>query len=571
MARDPDEGDAFVFDLVDDDAAAAAPTTPGSSPGTAGDGNPDAGAPDAGAADGAAGPAASGSPGRTWRTATQAAAVLAVVLGTGLAVEGMRDHARIERMRELPGGVADVSSPLEETWTWHGTVGLGGGTTDVAVLGDVLAFESEGELVGLDPATGEETWTVALGEDASCGPTLSPVQGDPATSALVCLRGPAAAREAVVVGPRGVSAAPRLLDDADARRHGSPHIGPDGTVLRAERVGPLSAIDVTDVRCTDEGECTGTVTGGRDLVLRAEDAATGAERWKVTLPFRAADAAQCARTFGGSWDSSETRLVFSGEIAPDDFGGWAMPDRVDLNGCGIQAGVTPDGAVLGTETEPGRGGITSLGAGRYAAVSFEGVARATVHAADGEVVGEIAGYPLAPQATDEAEPTLLLGVDEPARRLRAYGPDGAPRWDISLQAGGQDFLAQVGDTAVVTTGAGGVRGLDVATGAEKWAWDGAAGASGGDGGYFGSAYVAQAFTDGESVLLLIESDTGGARSLVALDAESGAVVWDRRGDGATAPAAPTDGGPVEHGIVGDLVAVDGHLLEITHLGVRGLG
>ncbi|GAB2465007.1 hypothetical protein GCM10027063_02960 [Promicromonospora xylanilytica] len=558
MARDPDEGEAFVFDLVDDDAAAAAPTTPAGPHDT----------PDPGAGDGATGPAASGSPGRTWRAVAQAAAVLAVVLGTGLAVEGVRDHARIEQMRDVPGGVADVSSPLAETWAWHGTVGLGGGTTDVAVLGDVLAFESDGELVALDPATGEEAWTVALGADASCGPTLSPAQGDPATSALVCLRGPATAREAVVVGPRGVSAAPRLLDDAEVRRHGSPHIGPDGTVLRAERVGSLSAIDVRGVRCTDEGECTGVVTGGRDLVLRAEDAATGAERWKVTLPFRAADATQCARTFGGSWGSSETRLVFSGEIAPDAFGGWPLPDRIDLNGCGIQAGVTPDGAVLGTEAEPGRGGVTSLGGGRYAAVTFEGVARATVHAADGEVVGEIAGYPLVPRAVDEAEPTLLFGVDEPARRLRAYGPDGAPRWDISLQSGGQDFLAQVGETAVVTTGAGGVRGLDVATGAEKWAWDGA---SGGDGGYFGSAYVAQAFTDGESVLLLIESDTGGARSLVALDAESGAVVWDRRGDGAISPAEPTDGGPVEQGIVGELVAVDGHLLEITHVGVRGLG
>ena len=51
-------------------------------------------------------------------------------------------------------------------------------------------------------------------------------------------------------------------------------------------------------------------------------------------------------------------------------------DLVDLNGCGIQASVTSDGVVLGTEIEPGRGGVVRLGATRYAGTSFEGVARA---------------------------------------------------------------------------------------------------------------------------------------------------------------------------------------------------
>jgi outer membrane protein assembly factor BamB len=572
MARDPDEGDAVVFDLVDDDAdTGAASTDPAGSRAA-----PDA--PDTDAADGSdgagragAGPAASGSPGRKRRATAQAAAVLAVVLGTGLAVEGMRDHARIERMRDIPGGVADVSSPLEETWAWRGAVGPGGGTTDVAVLGDVLVFESDGELVALDPATGEEAWTVVLRQNAQCGPTVSPAQTDLVASWLVCLQGKGADREVVVVGPRGASSAPRSLDATDTRRHGPPRVGPDGTVLRAERVGPLSAIDVAGARCTSGGACTGTVESGRDLVVRAEDAATGVERWTVTVPFRAADATQCARSFGGSWGSSEPRLVFSGALAPDAFGGWATPDRIDLNGCGIQAGVTPAGAVLGTELEPGTGGVTSLGAGRYAVTRFDGVVRAILHAADGDVVGEITGYPLASRATDEAEPAMLLGVDEAGRRLRAYGSDGTPRWDITLQSGGQEFLAQVGETAVVTTGAGSVRGLDLATGAEKWAWDGSDPASGGDGGYFGSVYVVQAFTDGESVLLLIESDAGGARDLVALDAASGAVVWDRPGGGEVIALDPTEDDPVGQGVIGYLVAVDGHLLEITPRGVRGLG
>ncbi|WP_253872252.1 PQQ-binding-like beta-propeller repeat protein [Promicromonospora umidemergens] len=576
MGRDPDEGDAFVFDLVDDDAAAGAVSADPAGSRAVADGV--AGVVGVSLADSSEGtgpagadPAASGSAGRRRRATAQVAAVLAVVLGTGLAVEGLRDHARIERMRDIPGGVADVSSPLEETWAWRGAVGPGGGTTDVAVLGDVLAFESDGELVALDPATGEEAWTVELREDAECGPTASPIQGALVTSSLVCLQGTGAEREVVVVGPRGASSAPRALDATDTRRHGPPRVGPEGTVLRAERVGPLSAIDVAGARCTDGGECTGTVASGRDLVLRAEDAATGTERWKVTVPFRPADATQCARTFGGSWSSSENRLVFSGMLAPDAFGGWAVPDRIDLNGCGIQAGVTPGGAVLGAELEPGTGGVTSLGAGRYAVTRFDGVVRATLHAADGDVVGEVTGYPLASRATDEAQPAMLLGVDEPGRRLRAYGPDGTPRWDITLQSGGQEFLAQVGDTAVVTTGAGSVRGLDLATGAEKWLWDGPDPASGGDGGYFGGVYVAQAFTDGESVLLLVESDAGGALGLVALDAASGAVVWDRPGGGEADALDPADADPAGQGVSGSLVAVDGHLLEITPGGIRGLG
>uniref|UniRef100_UPI003F49422E outer membrane protein assembly factor BamB family protein n=1 Tax=Promicromonospora sp. CA-294714 TaxID=3240019 RepID=UPI003F49422E len=564
MARDPDEGDAFVFELVDDDAAAGDVPTGAAGPGTT---------PDAELA--AAGPAASDSPGRRRRTAAQTAAVLAIVLGTGLAVEGIRDHARIERMRDIPGGVVDVSAPLEETWVWAGVVGSGeSSTADVVVLGGVLAFRSDDGLVALDPATGQEAWTVRLRENADCGPMVSPARADPESEALVCLQrtGNGTEREVVAVGPDGATSAPRVLDAADTRRYGLPHVGPDGTVLRATRAGPLSAIDLGDAECTAAGECTGTVEAGRDLLLRAEDAATGAPRWTVTVPFRAADAALCARTFGGSWGGSDSRLVLSGQLTPDTFGARVTPGLVDLNGCGVEASVTSDGVVLGTEIEPGRGGVIRLGATRYAGVTFEGVARARLYAADGDAVGEIIGYPLSPAATDEVGPATLLAVDEPARRLRAYESDGTPRWDIVLQSGGQEFLAQVGDTAVVTSGAGTVRGLDLATGAERWVWDGSAPVSADDGGYFGSAHVVQAFTDGESVLLLTEREAGGGtQGLVALDAASGAVLWDRAGGGPITTFDLTDGDTVEQGVVGDLIAVDGNLLEVTPRGVRGLG
>ncbi|WP_369370513.1 PQQ-binding-like beta-propeller repeat protein [Promicromonospora sp. Populi] len=561
MARDPDEGDAFVFDLVDDDAATAAAAAAGASL-------------EASEADGAAlreyELSTSDSLGRKRRAAAQIAAVLAIVLGTGIAVDGVRDHARIERMRDVRGGVVDVSTPLGETWAWRGAVGPGESATGVAVLGDVLAFESDGRLVALDPVTGEEAWTVPLREGADCGPTVPATWSDPATDSLVCLQGSGADRTVVAVGPDG-TASTRVLGTADTRRYGVPHTGPDGTVLRAWRVGPTSAIDLGDAECTGAGECTGTVEAGRDLVLRAEDAATGEERWTVTVPFRATDATQCTRTFGGSWGSSENRLVLNGQLAPDTFGARVTADLITLSGCGIQAAVTPGGVLLGAQLEPGTGGVAGLGAGRYAVMSFEGVPRASLHATDGVVVGEITGYPLAPQATDEARPRTLLAVDEPSRRLRAYEPDGTPRWDITLQSGGQEFLAQVGDTAVVTTGAGSVRGLDLGTGEERWTWNGADPTSDDDVGYFGTATVRQAFTDGLSLLLLTEGETTRSRGLVALDLDSGAVLWNRPGGGAITTFDPTDGDLVEQGVVGGLVAVDGYLLEVTPRGVRGLG
>jgi outer membrane protein assembly factor BamB len=112
---------------------------------------------------------------------------------------------------------------------------------------------------------------------------------------------------------------------------------------------------------------------------------------------------------------------------------------------------------------------------------------------------------------------------------------------------------------LVMTGDGEIQGLDAATGEAHWQWDG----EGTTGGYTEDLYVSQTFTDGESVLLLTENGSGGT-GLVALDADSGEVVWEQR------DAAPEDGG-LAQGYETSVVAVAGHLLEITPSGVRGLG
>jgi hypothetical protein len=555
MARDPDEGGAFVFDLVDDDTAdLAASRTPSDAAGEGGPGDDEPGP----------GEAPSGGLNRTLRLLVPVAAVLAIGLGTGFAVDGMRDGARTERMRDVHGGVVDVTSQLGEEWTWHGPVGeIGamdkGRWNEVAALGDLLAFQSGRDLVALEPATGAEAWRLRLGEDPECAPQGSAGWSEAVTLRLVCLAGSGTDRVARVVGPDGAVSAERTLSAADMRRYGAARPGPDGTVLRAARVGPEPPAGANDAECLSPGECTGTVEVGRGLRLRAEDAATGEERWNLTIPFRSTRADQCTNWYATSWDGSDNMVDLDDMLDADGFGARITSDLVQLYGCGIEAAVTRDGVPLGTEIEPGTGGVDGLRTGGYVGYSFDGVMGSTIYDAGGEVVGEIDGYALQPSAVDGVGPDTLLASGELGPRLRAYSPDGTLRWDVPTPADVQQFLAQAGGTAIVQSGAGQVRGLDVVTGAERWVWDPAQPGEG----YVADLYVSRAFTDGQSVLLLIETSYGG-RGLVALDAVSGEVAWEDYGpdgSGDDSPPRPSAG----------LVAVDGHLLEVAPNGVRGLG
>lgn len=559
MARDPDQGGAFVFDLVDDGAADdhEAPLAGSGGPG------------DGGPADG--GPADSGevpggeAPGRLSgraRVLAPVAALLAVAVGTGFVVDGLQENARMERMRDAPGGIVDVSSPLAETWTWDGPVGSAraisaGQDREVALIGDLLAFVSDGELVALEPATGDVAWRAALGSDPDCGPMGAAGWSEVSTSTLVCLSGPAEDREAMVVGPDGVVAAGRPLDAADERRHGHPRPGPDGLVLRAKRVGTEPVDGLGDAECTvATGECVGSVDAGRDLELRAEDAVTGEERWSVVVPFRSTQASHCNSWSGSPWDGSDAMAGLDEMIDADALSAHITGRLVQLYGCGIEAAVTATGAVLGLDIEPGAGAVDSLRTGGYLGFRYEDEVRTTRYTAEGDVIAEVDGYVFEPWTVDGAGPgTLLASAD--GSRLRALEPDGTPRWETEMPTGAQVFFAQVAGTAVVGTGSGVVHGLDVATGEQLWTWNGS---GRGDGRSSDGLFVMRGFTDGESVLLVTQSGSGG-HGLVALDAFSGEVAWEQEASTDVGDAAFTTG----------LVPVDGNLLEIAPDGVRGLG
>jgi outer membrane protein assembly factor BamB len=542
MARDPDEGGAFVFDLVDDDVAGLdAPTTSDG----AGAGDPDG-------AGLLPGEPSSDTLGRRLRALAPVAAVLAIVLGTGFAVEGVRDGARMERMRDVHGGVVDVTAPLEQAWAWAGSVGPAraaddGRWNEVAVLGDLLAFQSGDDLVALDPATGAEAWRIGLGEDPDCGPQGTAGWTETRTPRLVCLWGAGTDRVALVLGPDGAAAAERALSAADTRRYGPPRPGPDGTVLRAERVGPEPGAGANDAACAGPGECTGTVDAGRGLRLRAEDAVTGEERWVRTVPFRPTPADQCTNWYATQWDGSSNVMDLDDMLDREGFGARIMDDAVYLYGCGIESAVTSGGVLLGSAIEPGTGGVEGLRAGGYAGYTFDDEIRTTLYDAEGGVVGEIDGYALEPTTADGSEPGTLLASDGSVERVRSFALDA------------QLFLAQVGGAAIFQTGSGDVRALELATGAERWTWD----PTEPDDDYPGDLFVSRAFTDGETVLLATETPSGGT-GLVALDVLSGEVAWEQRGSDA-APGTEIPGPGT------GLVAVDGNLLEVSPDGVRGLG
>ncbi|MDR7383145.1 PQQ-binding-like beta-propeller repeat protein [Promicromonospora iranensis] len=551
MARDRDPGGAFVFDLIDD--GAADPEGPLAPPGAGSGGEQD------GAAS-APGESSSGELGRRVRAVAPAAAVLAILFGTGLALDGARDGARMDRMRDMHGGVVDVSSPLVETWRWEGAVGsrralAEGLGAEAAVLEDVLVFETGTDLVALDAATGVEAWMVPLGADADCGPMGSAGWGEVTTTGLVCLVGSGADRAATVVGPDGVVSSERVLDPADGRRFGAARPGPDGTVLRGERVGRAPTSGLGDAECTDMGECTGTVEAGQDLALRAEDALTGEERWRVTIPFRPTPANQCANWYGTSWDGGRTAVDLSDMLDSGAFGARISDMLVQLYGCGIEAAVTADGVLLGTEIEPGAGGVARLRSGGYTGYMFDEEVRTVLYDTAGDAVGEVDGYAAEPVAVDGSGPDTFVGVGGPGARTRAYEPDGTLRWEVEEGTDNQMFLAQVAGTAVILSSTGSVRGLDLLTGEKRWTWNG----SGSD---ETAVYVSRAFTDGQFVLLLTENGYGGT-GLVSLDAVSGEVAWEQHDDAADSGTGGRFGGT--------MMSVDGNLVEVRPDGIRGLG
>jgi outer membrane protein assembly factor BamB len=533
MSR-PDEHESVVFDLVEG-------------------GGPDAAAETVDApADGAR----AGTERRPWlpnvsrRTWVVAAAVVIAVLVAVTAADLVRDHRRAELMRASSVGLVSLAEPPAETWTVPFDVPAGQGQ-EVSLGQQVVTMDgllvvppanaqsfwvdaSTGmaqprpagfeDVVAIDPGSGEVAWRVPMDERPACGP--SGFDASVSTDTLVCVHGPDDAREVLAIAPDGSTRA----RSADLAAGEQLFAGPDGMVVRTARIGE----PVGTVECDSSGDCPPEILAeGRDLRVTAEDAGTGTERWTSTVEFDPTRISCQAVPPVGGWSTTESA------VDPDLVTVSAGAETVVVDGCGVAATFSPLGVRLDLVGDvPPPVWVNELGSGRYA-LDRNGMATVVVDAA-GEVLRTVDGGLRTDSTSPDAPDDLVLVTRQSGSGFEAVREDGVVAWSERYAQG----VLLVGRDVVVVDRGLRVVGLDRETGAELWA------SSTKD---LAAMVRLRTLTDGETVAAhYLPNDRTGSGTLVALDLSTGERIWD----------VPT---------TGSAVAVDGHLVEFTQDGVRGLG
>jgi outer membrane protein assembly factor BamB len=490
-------------------------------------------------------------PGLSRRAWVVVAAVVAAVALTTAAVDLVRDHRRQELMRTSAVGVASLADPPEETWfvpfdvaaepgrevhqqlvTMDGLLVLPPGpaldywidaSSGVAEAADPPGFE---DVVAVDPGSGDVAWRVPVGEDPTCAPIG--YAGSISSDVLVCVQGPGGAREVLTIGPDG-STRVRPADPAEGEQV---FPGPDGTVVRTLRAGgPAGEADCDPLTgCPPEA-----MAKGHDLLVTAEDARTGAERWSDTVEFDPALSYSCQAAIepGGS----PTESAFDLDVVTVRTGA----ETVVVEGCGVSATFSTPGARLdlagGTELSPPVW-VSELGSGRFALA--DGPARSVVVDAAGEILRTLQGTVQAPAVSPDAPDDLAFVTSSSDPGFEAVREDGSVAWTERYAT----RVALAGRDVVVADRGNRLVGLDRETGTELWSWtnDDPSGLTN-----------TGAFTDGEAVAVeYLAQDDAAQGKLVGLDLDTGEQLWD----------VP---------MTGMAVAGGGHLVELAPEGVRGLG
>lgn len=490
----------------------------------------------------APGPAApTGGPGadrRRRRTvgAAVTGGVVVLVVGGMLVVDAVTSGDAQDRLEFARGAVRALDGAPVERWTAPVAAEHG-----VAYLPGLLVTVDGDEAVALDLDTGAEAWRTAVGSDeAVCGSWSPWPASGPAAGTVVCVAGPGVMPfwYDPVDEPR---TAPDEVDvtvlDADGRMVGERTVevggdvlvpGPDGALVRAERVGepgpPIGAPVAVD---PGAGESVDGVSG-RDAVVTVEDALSGEVRWRGELPFQ--DVPWSCTT----WDAETGGEV----IEPEHLAVVATDTMVEVTGCGVAASFDADGRRLDDADVP-TDGVVPLAGGRFLVDADRQGTTAALRAdrvldPDGKPVLDAPGEVLDPWATDDPVPGVLLvrdGID-----LRAFDDEGARLWTYDGARVPEALYALAGGTAVVGT-ANTVLGLDALSGTATWSrFLDDLGNDGGD------AMVTQAFTDGRcAFLVLVDPATGTHPRVVALELSSGAVVWEDDLPGEWASFAPVQG------------------------------
>ncbi|MFJ1513818.1 PQQ-binding-like beta-propeller repeat protein [Cellulosimicrobium funkei] len=478
-------------------------------------------------------------PGRRRRAVAAAVAtgVVVLVVGGMLVVDAVTSRDAQERLETARGAVRALDAAPTERWRAPAAADRG-----TAFLPGLLVTVDGDEAVALDLDSGAEAWRVPVGGDeAVCG-SWSPWErsGVPSRT-VVCVAGsgvtpswyevsppprPGAGTATVtVIDGRG-----RVLGQRQAEIAGALLVpGPDGSLVRAERVGEAGAPSGAPVAVDPgAGESVDGVAG-RDVVVTVEDAATGAVRWRHELPF------QDVPWSCTSWDAE----TGGEEVDPERLLVVATETLVDVGGCGVAASFLPDGERLDDPDVPTDGAVPLAG-GRFLVDAdrqgSDGALRTDrVLDPDGTPLLDVPGEVLDPQATDDPAPGVLLVRDGIA--LRAYDEQGARLWTFDGARVPEAVYVVAEGTAVVGT-ASTVLGLDALSGEQTWSRfvDDLAGERG------HGAVVTQAFTDGRcAFLVLVDPATGASSRVVALELSSGAVLWSEDLDGGWGGLLPAQG------------------------------
>ena len=488
---------------------------------------------------------------RTW---VLTAAGVAVVGVTIVAVDLVRDHRRAELMRTSPVGVESLADPPAETWAVRFDTPVEQGADmsmdqQVVIMDGLLVVPpvntqsywvdpvpGPGEpvlpgfedVVAIDPESGGVAWRVPLGERPTCGPTG--YDASTSTEVLVCVQGADDAREVLTIAPDGSTLA-RPVELAEGE-HVFP--GPDGMAVRTIRAGDPAGV----VECDASGDCSpGFMTSGRDLVVTAEDAGTGAERWTSTVEFDPMNSMNCQETFdSGDWSTADST------VDPDVVTVSAGAETVVVDGCGVSATLSAPGTRLDLVVDAGLTApawVTELGSGRFA-VQGKGLGT-TVVDETGKTLHTLDGWVRTDATSPDAPADLwFVQTTTAGSGFEAVRADGSVVWSERY---GQSVLLAGRDVLVVNRGSR-VVGLDRATGAELWSWNRDD---------LNEMVRFRTLTDGETVALeYLSRDGSGEGLLVTLDLDTGERLWDLP-------------------MTGPAIAVGGHLVELTPEGVHGLG
>ena len=488
--------------------------------------------------------------GRRARLLVAVGTVAFLTLSSWGAAGEIRDHERARQLMTAPGGVLSLAEAPRVTWSAPTE-----SADATAYLPGLVVVRRGTVLHALDAGTGVERWQVPVGGDPTCRVAASASGGAAVVDPLVCWGGLNAAPQVTVVHADGSWTTRALAQDVSWATGTT-----DGGLATVRAIGPEPPAGQVTVTPADGGySLEGTITQGQDVVVRLEDATTGALRWERTIAFHPDDnLGRCGTVTEDRTGAQPSYTYTVRRPSVDAFGTFLA-----VSGCGVEATISPDGVVAGAQASEWSyatpyvdGGVLDIGGSGAGAVSV-------LHGSGGAVT--FPGQVLNPRATDGTPSDVVL-VGSATSPLRAFSRDGIERWHNVAPYG--ELLVRAGGVAVLSLPEGGVAGVDLRTGKRLWTVStlvpGAQGAE---------TVPVGAFTDGHVAALVMGhypstvDDSGGSitlgsttADLVGLDLATGVVRWRT-----LLPGAGTS-----------IDAVEGHLvrtaqLDNTYLGADGPG